>query len=90
MIQEGEISKKFYMILRGCVGINKLICFSTKMSPLEYLKKILHFKANDDCSILKKTLKANKEIYPLDNKDLEEIDEIIFKVNLKKFIFTNI
>ena len=86
---EGDKAETFYILIKGNVNLFKLNFETRNMNAFDYYKylKTYHENKKDDF-ILNKTIEANKNIFPVyDNSDIDNFDEILFKVKLMGLIY---
>jgi CRP-like cAMP-binding protein len=85
----GDVGDKFFIIFSGQLSIMKPIIEQTIMSPIEYLNLVKKIYKQEESYILKLIVNENYPIYPVDIKDLEEIDEIIFRIKYRQILMTS-
>lgn len=79
---------KFYLILDGIVGVWKSFSKEVKFTPEEYLNHLFNLKSKNENYILKKTIKANIIIFPIDIKYLDETREAHFQKIICNLLIT--
>jgi CRP-like cAMP-binding protein len=88
---EGDKAETFYILIKGNVNLFKLNFETRNMNAFDYYKYLkTYYETKKDNFILNKTIEANKNIFPVYQfSDIENFDEIIFKVKLMELIYKN-
>ena len=79
---EGEVAENIYVLLEGEVNLFKINYINKEMKSHEYYRYLYYMnKNNNDPFLLNKTVKVNKNVFPIyKNSDIEIFDEILFKI----------
>ena len=75
----------FYIILNGKVKLVKIKILKKEMNGNNYYQILLNYKRKKENYLLKKTIEDNFYNYPIDIKDMANIEKILIKLNLMKF-----
>lgn len=89
LFRQGDLGDKFFIILKGEVRVLKHKEKLIRLSGEEYIKKIISYYYNSEKDLLEKALKANREIYPIIDKDIPRLEEIFFRLKLRKLLLVN-
>lgn len=74
----GASVDNFYLILKGEVRLFLPSTISSEMTGYEYFLKL--FSLKNDLPVVMRTVSTNKDIYPIEPKDLPRIRKIILKL----------
>lgn len=78
-----DIGDKFYIIIKGSIGVYKPIEKQTAMTTHEYYNHIVLLNSKDEKFIVQKTVKLNQSIIPIfDVKDNNNNYRIMFKIKM--------
>ncbi len=89
LFRQGDPGDKFFIILKGEIRVLKHKEKLIRLTGEEYLKKVIAYYNNSEKDLLEKTLKANKDIYPIFDKDVPRLEEICFRIKLRKILLVN-
>jgi CRP-like cAMP-binding protein len=84
IFKEGDLGERFYIIIKGKVDIVKVNNKQEKMTYNEYYEYLKTLKQSNENYIINKCLYANYDTYPVNIEDLDELDDIVFKVKYRK------
>ena len=89
LFKQGDYGNKFFIILKGSINvlIHKETCI--RVNGENYLKILSKYFKNGEKDLMDKAIKANKDIFPVFEKDVSRLEEICFIIRLRKFIFMN-
>ncbi len=89
LFRQGDPGDKFFIILKGEVRVLKHKEKLIRLTGEEYTKKVIAYYNNSEKDLLEKTLKANKDLYPIYDKDIPRLEEICFRLKLRKILLVN-
>ena len=75
---------KFYVIIKGKVDVMKPIKREYNLTSLEYFTELIKLKESSQLVLLNKTIKENKNIFPLKSSDLDKIEMVLNKFKIKR------
>jgi CRP-like cAMP-binding protein len=84
LFRVGDKGDKFYIILKGKVNILKHASKTEKLTAVEYYNYLKDLRDKNEKYMIKLSLSANSEVYPFSYKDIEEIEDIVFKIKYRK------
>ena len=86
---EGEVAENIYVLLEGEVNLFKINYINKEMKSHEYYRYLYYMnKNNNDPFLLNKTVKVNKNVFPIyKNSDIEIFDEILFKIEFCELLY---
>ena len=87
LFRKGDYGYKFYIIISGSVTILKQKELTTKVNADDYFKILINYYNNGEKDLLERTIKENKEIYNVNQRDIHRLEEISFKFKFRKIIF---
>ena len=79
-----DIANYFYIILKGSAKIIKPEKYVNEMTTHEYYLLLMKYKKNKEYCLLDKTLKANFNLFPIDKKDIKDLERIYLKLLMIK------
>ena len=79
----------FYIILNGQVKLSKLKKLQKEMNGYNYYNILLNYKKQKEYYLLKKTIDDNYYNFPVDYNDIENIENILIKLNIMKMEYEN-
>ena len=79
----------FYIILNGQVKLSKLKKLQKEMNGYNYYNILLNYKKEKEYYLLKKTIDDNYYNFPVDYNDIENIENILIKLNIMKMEYEN-
>jgi len=83
----GSVGEKFYIILKGSVNIMKPVEKKIKMTLLEYYNYLKYLRDKGDNYLIRKSLSVNNYLYPVEMKDIDDLDRIIFQSKMKSSFY---
>ena len=86
---EGDVAENIYVLLEGEVNLFKINYINKEMKSHEYYRYLYYMnKNNNDPFLLNKTVKVNKNVFPIyKNSDIEIFDEILFKIEFCELLY---
>ena len=82
----GETGERFYIILSGKVSILRPKEIEYELTPQQYFIKLAFLNKNKEFYLLNKTIAKNYHTYPIDYKEINIINDIIFRKRYQKLI----
>ena len=80
-----DIAQYFYIILDGSAKIIKAEKYAKDMNANDYYILLMKYKKQNELCLLEKTIKENYHIFPVDKKDLDNLESIYLKVLLIRY-----
>ena len=89
---EGDRAENIYVLIKGNVNLFKLTFETKLMNAFEYYNYLKYYHDNiKDSFIIKKTVKVNKNIFPIYLfSDIPNFNEILFNVKLLQLIYKGV
>ena len=85
----GDIGDKFFIIFSGKLNIMKPMEEQVLMKAEEYLYFLKKMYDEDEAHIVKMTINENQQLFPVDIKDIQNIEEIVFRIKYRKLLMNN-
>lgn len=70
---QGDRSEKFYIILKGEIGIYQDVIKEDKMTVDQYFTYLLNLNPKYEKQLIEKTIKENSSTFPIDLKDIKRL-----------------
>ena len=80
-----DVAHYFYIILDGTAKVIKAEKYVKDMNANEYYILLMNYKKRNELCLLEKTIKENYHLYPVDRKDLDNLENIYLKVLLIRY-----
>ena len=80
LFRQGDNGNKFFIILKGSMKVLRHKEQIIRVNAEDYFNILLRYSKSGDKDLLDKTIKANKEIFPVLESDTNRLEEIFFRL----------